>query len=387
MQNRFSRFLIFFLLFFLIFQFFSRPSDTTSGQDITIQMDSSFTLGEPVSLQVVNHSEKSFKSPSECPDSPVMVEYFGNGEWVNKTEELAFEESCSPDWFSLNPKQSINFSFAELNSKIFSEKGKYRLSYQVESEEKIKTFFSETEVVSAGFFKAMWNEFFYRPIFNTLFFIASKLPGRSLGWSVIILTLIIKIILLVPNQKALKSQRQMQLIQPQLDAIKQKYKDQPQLMAQKTMEVWKKHKVSPWGSCLPILVQFPILIALFYVVRDGLNVVNPNLFYVPLQGFDVTTVNPIFLQIIDLTKNNLIVLPLIVAGLQFFQIRLSLARVSKKPVKSTDSPLPMMNQMMQYVMPVMIAIFTASLPAAVGFYWGTSTLFAIGQQWFVNRSK
>jgi YidC/Oxa1 family membrane protein insertase len=149
------------------------------------------------------------------------------------------------------------------------------------------------------------------------------------------------------------------------------------------MAIWKKHKVNPMGSCLPMLIQFPILIALFYVVKDGLNVTDPNLFYTPLKDFDLQSVNPVFLGILDLTKLNIIVLPLIVGGLQFLQIRLSFAKMNK----SSNAAMPMMNTMMQFFLPVMIAVFTASLPAAVGFYWGTSTVFAIGQQIVVNRSK
>ncbi len=139
------------------------------------------------------------------------------------------------------------------------------------------------------------------------------------------------------------------------------------------------------GSCLPMLIQFPILIALFYVVRDGLGVVDPNLLYSTLKNFDVMQVNPVFLGLIDLTKINFIALPIVVAGAQFVQIRLSLART--KTAGGGNAALPMMNQMMQFVLPIMIALFTASLPAAVGFYWLTSTLFAIGQQLVVNYSK
>ena len=171
----------------------------------------------------------------------------------------------------------------------------------------------------------------------------------------------------------------MRNVQPQLDALKQKYKNDPQRLAQETMAIWKKHKVSPMGSCLPMLIQFPILIALFYVVKDGLNVVDPNILYEPLKTFNLNSINPVFLGLIDLTKINYIALPVIIGGLQFAQIRLSLGKSKSKALanKNDNPAMPMMNNMMQYFMPVMIAVFTASLPAAVGFYWGVSTLFGI----------
>jgi len=156
------------------------------------------------------------------------------------------------------------------------------------------------------------------------------------------------------------------------------------------VEIWKKYKVSPMSSCLPILIQFPVLIALFYVVKDGLSVINPINLYGTLGGFDLHAVNTNFLGLIDLTKINFIVLPIIVGAMQFFQIRMTMAKTQtdNKPAKKDEiNPMPMMNKMMQYFMPIMIAVFTATLPAAVGFYWGTSTLFGIGQQFFVNRSK
>ena len=204
------------------------------------------------------------------------------------------------------------------------------------------------------------------------------------------MTILIKLILLGPNHKALKAQKQMQKVQPQLDALKIKYKDEPQKLASETMAIWKKYKVSPMSSCMPMLIQFPILIALFYVIKNGLNFVNPTIVYSSLQGFNLNNINTEFLGIIDLSEVNVIVLPLIVGSLQFFQMKLTLGKAkTNKPVVKDDASNPMggMQKMMIYFMPIMIAVFTASVPAAVGFYWGTSTLFGIGQQIVVNKSK
>jgi YidC/Oxa1 family membrane protein insertase len=121
------------------------------------------------------------------------------------------------------------------------------------------------------------------------------------------------------------------------------------------MEIWKKHKVNPMSSCLPILIQFPVLIALFYVVKDGLGVINPTMLYSTLKGMDLLSINPVLFGLLDLTKINPIVLPIIIGGLQFFQMRLALAKSqTDKPAKSDQpNPMPMMNKMMQYLMPIM----------------------------------
>ena len=150
-----------------------------------------------------------------------------------------------------------------------------------------------------------------------------------------------------------------------------------------------EHKVNRMGCCLPLLIQFPILIALYYVVQNGLNPDNANLLYGGLQNFDYSKINVIFLNILDLTKINIFVLPLFVGGLQFLQMKLALVRNKKKAESNKDqapkkSEMDAANGMMLYFMPAMIAVFTASVPAGVGLYWSTSTLYGIAQQMVVN---
>ncbi len=390
MQNKLSRFLFFFLIFLIVFQLFSKNENNTEnkGDDVLISSKGKAVIGKVVLLDIKNRSEEVVVIQNKCPKNPLLVEFYSNGEWIEKTSIAEDEKACDPEnelIASIEPNKSFALGFGAWNHEIFNEIGKYRVTLETTIGEKTKQYFHEIDITSPSFIRRGWNSLLYKPIFNTLIYFVSKLPGHSLGWAIFLLTVLIKLLLLGPNHKALKSQRALQKIQPQLDALKQKYKNNSQKLSQETMLIWKKHKVNPMGSCLPMLIQFPILIALFYVVRDGLGVTDPNLFYEPLKAFNLQNINPIFLGIIDLTKANKIVLPLIVGGMQFFQIRLSLAKT--KGAANQNAAMPMMNNMMQFFLPVMIAVFTASLPAAVGFYWGTSTLFAIGQQLVVNRSK
>ena len=180
--------------------------------------------------------------------------------------------------------------------------------------------------------------------------------------------------------------------------LKEKYKDNQQLMAAKTMEVWKENGVSPASSCLPLLIQFPILIALFYVIQDGLNPDKTYLLYKGLANFDVNTIQTMFLGL-DLKTRSLYVLPIIVGALQFLQLNLAQKKKPKatnevidiesddKKTKPAPTEAEAVQNMMQYFMPAMIAVFTASMPAGVGLYWGTSTLFSIIQQIFINTDK
>ena len=388
MKNKLTRFLFYFLIFLLLVQLFTpKKNEVQTSQDsIAITSKSGFTIGNEVMVNIQNREAQAITISDVCPHNPLLVEYFQDGKWIKKEANIEDESYCSKySDITIEPQKTGNVKFGLWTSMLFDKEGKYRVSYETTdaADGTQKVYSHEFTIKQPSFIGNLWNNLLYKPIFNILIFLISNLPGHNLGLAIIILTLLIKLILLIPNQKALKSQRQLQIVQPQLDALKEKYKNDPQALAKETMEIWKKHKVSPLGSCLPMLIQFPILIALFYVVRDSFNVMNPALFYEPLKNFSIHMIDPIFLGL-DLTKINYILLPVIVGGLQFLQIRLSFAKINKGPA---TGPMPMMNKVTQFMLPVMIAFFTASLPAAVGFYWGVSTIFAIGQQIVVNRSK
>jgi YidC/Oxa1 family membrane protein insertase len=387
MRPRIIRFLFFTLLFLLIFQLFGgRQQQDTHQDDIVLSAKSKMTIGKLVQVQIANHTEIPLVIPSSCPKNPLTVESYQNGEWLLKEAKLE-KGQCNPaDNVTIEAGATAAIAYDAWNHKIFDREGRYRISLNTTVNAKEKVFFIELSIVSPGLFRTAWNTLFYKPIFNGLLYLISVVPGHSLGWGVVLLTLLIKLLVLGPNQKALRAQKQMQKIQPQLDALKIKYKNNQQRLAQETMAIWKKYKVSPMSSCLPMLIQFPILIALFYVVRDGLAVTDPHLFYESLKGFDPAMINPHFFGL-NLTKKNIIVLPLVVGGMQFLQMRLAFGKQKTKGKKEVNNPLAGMGKTMQYVMPLMIAFFTATLPAAVGFYWGTSTLFGIGQQMVVNRMK
>ena len=380
---KFSRALIFAAIFLLAWSFISPKEKTENLDDIVLKAESSIAIGKDVTVEIQNHSENTVIIPSNCPANPLIVERYLNGEWAVLSAETD-PKNCQKDEITIEPDKKYTISYTPWNRELFTETGKYRITLTTELNEKEKIYSKEIEIKKSGVLRLFWQNVFYRPILNTLIFLID-LAGHSLGWGIILLTILIKLILLVPNHRALKAQKAMQQVQPQLDALKKKYKDNPQALAEETMKIWKKYKVNPMSSCLPILIQFPILIALFYVVKSGLSFINPDLLYNSLKAFDPAMINPVFLGIIDLTKINTIVLPIIIGLLQFGQMKLTLGKTAKN--QPEGSPMPMMNKSMMYFMPIMIAVFTATLPAAVGFYWGTSTLFGIGQQAFVNKSK
>jgi YidC/Oxa1 family membrane protein insertase len=262
--------------------------------------------------------------------------------------------------------------------------GEYKIGAKFQLKGKSYELYSNTfEVTERGFFSNLWLVVFYQPIYNFLIWLISLTPGHSLGAGIILLTVIIRLALYFPNQKALLAQKRLSEVQPKLNNIKEKYKDNQQKMAEETMKIWKEHKVNPVSSCLPMLIQFPFLIGLFHVIQDGLNPDKTWLLYNFISNFDFSSIQINFLSILNLKEKNLLVLPLIIGALQFLQLKLAM---NKKPAsKDKNDPNAIMQNTMLYLMPGMIAVFTASLPAGVGLYWGTSTLFAIVQQFFANK--
>ena len=137
-----------------------------------------------------------------------------------------------------------------------------------------------------------------------------------------------------------------------------------------------------------MLIQLPIMIGVYWIVRDGISPHLSYLLFSFLSDVDLTSFDEIFLGL-DLTRRNLYVLPVIVAVAQWGAVKLSMVRAAKKRSQNTNAKTPsqmeQMNTMMLWVMPVMMGFFTATFPAAVGIYWFTSTIFGIGQQWLVNH--
>jgi YidC/Oxa1 family membrane protein insertase len=164
---------------------------------------------------------------------------------------------------------------------------------------------------------------------------------------------------------------------------------------EETMRLWKEHKINPFQSCLPIFIQFPILIGLFYSVRDGSHLgLSTHLLYAPYHDLPWTFGTWFFGM--DLLQPSIYLFPPLLVALQFFQMKLTFAIAERKKKskeiidakpkeKKPMSQQEMQQKMMLYVLPFMIGFFAFKFPAAVSLYWAVSTVFAIGQQVVVNR--
>jgi YidC/Oxa1 family membrane protein insertase len=187
----------------------------------------------------------------------------------------------------------------------------------------------------------------------------------------------------------------MQVIQPKVKAIQEEFKGDQSKIGMKMMELYKKEGVNPLGSCLPILVQIPILIVLYQVI---LNISNPsNLAHLYdiawLQVFKTAIIDTHFFGL-ELEKSGGIVgivLGILTGGLQFGQMWLSQKKIKaqqtdvEKPKDPNMPDMQQMQKMMIYVFPAMAALFAFQFPAGVGLYWLIGTLFMIVQQYFANK--
>lgn len=397
-KKKFLHYGIIFLLVYITMNLFFNPgsdSSTPTGQNFDVKtLHKEFAQNDIVAVKIKNNTSLPATIADRCPSEPLGVLKKTGNDWltVTKTADIKCEGTSD---FVIEAGKEITIRFTSWNHALFGERGVYKIAadIKVDGDPSMSAVVesNEFEVVPQGWFGWLWTAGFYQPIYNTLIFLTTIVPGNDLGMAIILLTIIIRTILLIPSHKALMSQRKMQELQPKLNHIKEKYKDNQEMVAKETMALWQEHKVNPLGSCLPLLIQFPFLIAIFYVIQDGLNPNNSYLLYGPLQFFSISSVNTNFLGILELTKINAFVLPLIVGGLQFFQMKLAMMRNKKKNEKEDSAKkekkgeMEMANMMMVYIMPIMIALFTASAPAGVGLYWSASTVYGTVQQYVVNK--
>ena len=235
------------------------------------------------------------------------------------------------------------------------------------------------------FFISIFNTVLYQPLFNALVFLYNYLPGNDFGIAIIVLTILIRLILYPLSSKGIKSQKALANIQPKIKEIQEKYKQDKEKQTKELMELYKKEKINPFSGCLPLLIQLPIIIALYRVFWGGLDPEKLNLLY----GFISSPgqIDSIFLGFLNLANPN-IILAILVGTAQFIQIKI----ISQKPKKTTSNSkrggfAEEMQKQMQYFMPVFIVLILWRLPSALGLYLLTTTLFTIFQQYIIVKNN
>jgi YidC/Oxa1 family membrane protein insertase len=218
-----------------------------------------------------------------------------------------------------------------------------------------------------------------------------NLLGGSVGWAVIGLTAVVKIILAPLNLASIRSQIAQKKLQPEMDRIKKQYTDKSE-QSQKIMELYKENKTNPFSGCLLILIQLPIILGLYYVFLKGLPILDPTILYKGIVSPE--SINMVFLGA-DLGVKSILFAA--IAGVtQFIQVQLSPSFRDFAPKKQEGDIVavidgdddttgqdmmsrmgPMMQKQMKYVMPIIIFVVAMAVPAAVALYWITNNIMTI----------
>jgi len=220
------------------------------------------------------------------------------------------------------------------------------------------------ETLEFGVFKSI-----SRILLKFLLFLHKFIPNY--GLAVIVFALVIKIVFYPLTHKSFESTKKMQEVQPLLREIQVRYKKNPKKLQQETMALYKEHKVSPVGGCLPMLLQMPILFALYPVLNTAIELRQ--------AGF--------ILWINDLSRPDpFLILPIAMCVTTFIQQKMSMATVSNVPVTDEKQKAQQSTQkMMMYIMPIFLFLIFKSMPAGLVLYWFTYNVLSIGQQYIINR--
>ena len=195
---------------------------------------------------------------------------------------------------------------------------------------------------------------------ETLFAITSAAGFASYGWAIILLTIIVKMALYPLTVKQVKSMKAMQELSPKMKKIQEKYKDNPQVMQQKIGALYKDAGVNPLAGCLPLLIQMPILMGMYYSLYNFSYPTPESAYFLWMTSMS----NP----------DPLYILPVLSALTTFLQQKMT----------TTDSNNPQM-KMMMFIMPLFIGWISINFPSGLVLYWVTMNVVQIVQQWWMYR--
>lgn len=233
--------------------------------------------------------------------------------------------------------------------------------------------------------KFLYTTLIYQPLLNAIVAVTTIVPEQSLGYAVIVIAFVIRGILFPIQHRATKVQEAMKHLEPHLHALKEQHKDNREELAQKTLELYRKHGVNPFASFLLLIIQLPVLIAIFSIFREGLmGDISGQLYsFVPHPEH----INMLFYGI-DLSRPH-IPLAILAAVTQFVQVKLMLTK--QRNTSATQGSgfgaefQRAMQTQMPYIIPLMIGLIGSRLAAALPLYWTVMNLLAIVHEGIVRK--
>jgi len=209
--------------------------------------------------------------------------------------------------------------------------------------------------------EGFWNEYIVYPL-SMLIIKTAEIAGGNFGVSIIIVTILVRLVILPLMIKQTKNSKAMQAVQPEMEALRKKYSSKDQKTQQKlqeeTMKLFQENKVNPLAGCFPLIVQMPILIGFYHAISRTREIAQHEFLW-----FNLGQPDPFYL------------LPIIAGITTFIQTKMTMA--------GTAGQNPQM-VMMQYIMPIMILVFAINFPAALSLYWVVGNIFTIIQTYFIK---
>lgn len=238
---------------------------------------------------------------------------------------------------------------------------------------------------------ALFEAIAYDPIYNILVLFYNIIPYKDFGVAIILTTLLIRFLIYPISRKQITSQKKLQELQPKIKEVQARYKDNKEEQAKQMMTLYKEHGVNPLSGCLPIVVYLIVFIAIYQAI---IHIAGSQFFADPehLYNFvkDPGPINHIFLNVLDLTKPN-ILLAVITAIAQYFQMKMIIGNQPVKEPASTGSDMSdfasIMNKQMLYIAPLATLFIGVTFPAALSLYWLVSTLFMLAQQYLTLQKE
>ncbi len=200
---------------------------------------------------------------------------------------------------------------------------------------------------------------FLQAILTVFYNISGYIGFANYGVAIILMTIVIKILLYPLTVKQIKSMKAMQDLQPKMKELQEKFKDKPEKLQQEMAALYKNSGVNPLAGCLPLLAQMPILMGIFFAIRDYSYIGDPTFFW--LSNLSVA--------------DHIYVLPILSAVTTYIQ---------QKQTMNDDNP---QTKMMMYFMPIFIGYISINFPSGLVLYWVVSNIAQIIQQWWMYRDE
>ncbi|MDD5128081.1 MAG: membrane protein insertase YidC [Candidatus Omnitrophica bacterium] len=231
--------------------------------------------------------------------------------------------------------------------------------------------------------KPEWSAIIYFGVFDFIAQLLLQLLGffyslvHNWGWAIIILSLAVYLLLFPLSLKQMRSMKEMQLLQPKIDALRKELKDNPQRLNKEIMELYKEHKVNPLGGCLPLLLQMPIFFALYQALIRSVALRGAHFLWIK----DLSSPDQLFTfkNSIPLLGNQVNILPILMAIGMFVQQKISMVKATGEAAQQ--------QKIMSIIMPIMFGVIFYQMPSGLVLYWFVNSILMLSYQVRLNKQK